>query len=132
MGYATTADIAAYRQVDLGQIGDPAMWDRYLAAADRTVQQLTMATVYKHDGAGMPTDPKVLAAFAQAAAAQASWFEEIADPTGAQEVFAGSSAGNVTIRARQAAVGSDSPRIAPDTVTILRLAGLLNGFIGPG
>lgn len=62
----------------------PANVDQLLADASRTLEARVFRLCwYEVDDDGMPSDATVLQAFADAACAQAQWFDEVGDSTGA-------------------------------------------------
>jgi hypothetical protein len=76
------------------------------------------------DGDGLPTDPLVLAAFRDAVCAQAAWWGELGDSTGAQVAGWGEvRIGSVLMRRPDSQTGvADSParQIAPEVWDVLR------------
>lgn len=119
--YATPAEYEAYT----GQSPAPVGTDTRLRDASRMLDsQVFRLCWYEADTAGMPTHPLVLAAFSDAACAQAQWGDEVGDTTGA----AGVGWGNVKIgsvqlgRSVTAVSGDDAPgrQIAPKAWDSLR------------
>lgn len=121
--YATSGDLADY----LGT-APPAGARRLLVQATRRVDELLIAAVYPVDGDGMPTDPRVAEALRDATCAQVAWFVELGDEqgSGAAERYSMVRIGDVQLSGGSASAGADG-RFAPDTVRILRGAGLLSG-----
>lgn len=80
--YATSAEYEAYT----GQT-PPADIDQQLAAASRMLEaQVFRLCSYEVDEDGYPSNAVVLAAFSDAVCAQAEWFDELGDSTGASGV----------------------------------------------
>lgn len=119
--YATSADYAAYT----GQAA-PADIDARLTQASRFLDsQVFRLCWYEADAVtGMPTNTLVLAAFRDAACAQAQWGVDVGDTTGAGAAGWGSvSIGSVQLsRSVTAVSGADSPgrQIAPAVWDALR------------
>ncbi|MFB7617824.1 hypothetical protein [Kitasatospora sp. NPDC056181] len=112
--YATSSDYQTYT----GQ-APAADTDRLLAKASRFLDaQILRSCWYLVDDAGLPTDPLVAAALRDATCAQAQWWGDVGDSTGA----AGAGWGNVQIgsvslgRSVTAVNGTDSAarQIAPE------------------
>ncbi|MFE0819169.1 hypothetical protein [Streptomyces sp. NPDC058847] len=130
--YATTTDLANYLQA-----APPLNAGLLLRDAARMLEQRVLRLChYDVDTTGMPTDPDVTAAIGRAVCAQAAWWDEVGDHTGA----AGAGYGNVSIgsvslgrttgSASSSASGQDSAarQIAPQVWDALRaphLHGLL-------
>lgn len=120
--YATPAEYETYT----GTVPAPAGVTKMLADASRTLDSKVFRLCwYEADTVtGMPTNTVVLAAFSEAACAQAEWGDETGDTTGA----AGVGYGNVKIgsvqlgRSVTAVSGDDSPgrQIAPKVWDSLR------------
>lgn len=117
--YATAADLAAYT----GQAAPPDA-DSLLAKASRFLDSgVFRACWFQSDGDGIPTDSLVSDAFRDAVCAQAAWWGELGDSTGA----AGAGWGNVQIgsvslgRSVTAVAAEDSParQIAPEVMDVL-------------
>ena len=80
--YATSAEYETYT----GQT-PPADIDQQLAAASRMLEaQVFRLCWYEVDEDGYPSNAVVLAAFSDAVCAQAEWFDELGDSTGASGV----------------------------------------------
>lgn len=118
--YADTVAYLTYTEIDHLEAGEEVRVQRRLRRASALVDDLLLAAVYDVDGDGMPTNPVVAEAMSDAVCAQAEWFEETGDDTGAAEQFAGGSLGSLSL-SRPPGVS----RYAPDTVAILRRVGLL-------
>lgn len=99
---------------------------RLLVRASRKVDDMLRTAVYAVDAAGLPTDPAVATALAEATCAQVAWWSELGDDTGSGAVaaLAGSQIG--TVKLGTGAGGAGLPECAPDAVQVLRRAGLLN------
>lgn len=122
--YATTAQLAAWLDSP-----PPEGAARLLRRASRRVDELLRTACYTVDAQGMPTDPAVAAAMADATCAQVEWWGEIGDDqgSGAVSALAGAQIGSVRLPSGAGAAGSGGgiPNIAPDAVSALRAAGLL-------
>lgn len=107
--YATPAEYETYT----GTVPAPAGVTKMLADASRTLDSKVFRLCwYEADTVtGMPTNPLVLAAFVEAACAQAEWGDETGDTTGA----AGAGWGTVELgsaklsRSVTAVSGADAP-----------------------
>jgi hypothetical protein len=87
--YATPDDMAAYT----GSAA-PDNAAALLAKASRMLDSAVFRLCwYQADGDGLPTDARVIAAFRDAVCAQATWWDELGDSTGAM----GAGWGNVQI-----------------------------------
>jgi hypothetical protein len=110
--YATTAQLAAYLHTDA-----PANAAKLLEDATRALDDALRTAVYDVDAGGMPTNPTVQAAFAEAVCAIAEWWGETGDPVGADGGWDSVSAGPVSLSGRSGsaaatpiAAGSLPPR----------------------
>ncbi|MFF3353380.1 hypothetical protein ACFYWN_12145 [Streptomyces sp. NPDC002917] len=126
MVYATPAELAAYT----GQPA-PADADRLLARASQDIDDALSAAVYCTDSAGMPTDPRIIAALSDATCAQVEYQQATGDDgTGAAGRWDSVSLGPVSLSGRK-----DTPRgaadvdLAPRADRTLRRNGLLPGVI---
>ena len=121
--YASTADLAEF----LGTT-PPRGAARMLRRASREVDQLLRTAVYDVDDVtGLPTDPGVARALADAVCEQVEWWGELGDASGSGAVaaLAGSQIGTVKLGTGAASTGG-SLAIAPGAHRALQLAGLLN------
>lgn len=123
--YATAADYTTFT-------GDPAPEgiESLLYRASRLVESLTITARYTVDADHLPTDALVREAFKDATCAQAAWFDETGDTSGASARYNSMSLGNLSLSgggtgSATNTSASDS-RYAPEAVSILRTAGLLN------
>ncbi|MDV5145932.1 hypothetical protein R1T08_17370 [Streptomyces sp. SBC-4] len=112
--YATAAQYEAYTGVSPAPADIGTRLRRASAFLD---VQVFRYCVYATDGSGMPTDALVLAAFSDAACAQAEWGIDVGDTTGAAGVGWGSvEIGSVKLsRSVTATAGGDAPgrQVAP-------------------
>lgn len=123
--YATAADLAAYTGTTA-----PDNADALLAKASRFLDSAVFRLCwYAADpDTGLPTDPIVTAALRDATCAQAAWWDELGDSTGALGAGYGSvSIGSVSLSrsGRDGVVapdGSESParQVAPEVWDVLR------------
>ena len=118
--YATTTDLANYLRA-----APPVDAVGKLADASRMLDAMVLAYCrYDVDNDGMPTDPDVKAAIGRAVCAQAAWWDEVGDSTGAAGVGYGSVAiGSVNLgRSVTSVSGDDSAarQIAPQVWDELR------------
>ena len=128
--YATLSQLTDYMDEE-----PPDNADRLLVKATRRIDYLTIAAVYDTDDDGLPTDDDVAAAFRDATCAQVQWWHERGDTTGNDTAaeWGDVQVGKVRLsrRVSQGAGGdaTASPqRYSPDTIEILRVAGLLPTF----
>lgn len=102
-----------------------------LRRASSVIDSHTRHDVYDVDEDGYPTDQRIADAFKEATCAQAQWFDETDDITGAVSQEGTVSIGSVSMGARGRSSGGASAdaagsRIAPEAVEILRNVGLLS------
>lgn len=124
--YATPEQLAAWT----GQPAPPDA-DRLLARASEDVDDALLTAVYVTDAAGMPTDPAIRQALADAACAQVEYQQATGDDgTGAAGRWGSVSIGPVSLGDRR-----DGPQntgdvdLAPRAARALKRAGLLPGVI---
>lgn len=124
--YATPEQLTAWT----GQPA-PAGADRLLARASEDVDDALLTAVYDTDTAGIPTDPNVVAALADAVCAQVEYQQATGDDgTGAAAKWDSVSLGPVSLSGRK-----DGPHVAgdvdlaPRATRALARAGLLPGVI---
>lgn len=102
-----------------------------LRRASSVIDSHTRHDVYDVDEDGYPTDADIADAFKKATCAQADWFAETQDLTGAIAQEGTVAIGSVSLGARGRTSGlSGAPdpgasRIAPEAVELLRNAGLM-------
>lgn len=124
--YATPADLnGAPWRAGL----DPETAEDLLARATPLLEELTRTASYTITEQGLPVHPLIIEAFKDAACAQALWFVETGDPSGAAGRFnsialgsfsaSGGTAGSVNNQTAAA------QRFAPEAVQILANAGLI-------
>lgn len=118
--YATSTDLAAYTGSSA-----PADADALLAKASRMLDSAVFRLCwFQADGDGLPTDDLVTAAFRDAVCAQAAWWDQLGDSTGAQTAGWGTvQIGSVMMsRSLTATAPTDSParQIAPEVWDVLR------------
>lgn len=106
-----------------------------LRRASSVIDGLTRHARYDVDEDGYPTDEDVSDAFKNATCAQAAWWDETDDVTGAGSQDGTVSIGSVSIGARGRSTGNGAPdaaesRIAPEAIQILRDAGLISALTG--
>lgn len=118
--YATTGQLAVWLDA-----APPPRARLLLRRATIEVDQLLRTAVYPVDDAGLPTDPAVARALADAVCAQVEWWGEVGDSVGSGAVaaLAGSQIGTVRLGSGATAT---SLAIAPGAHRALQLAGLLN------
>lgn len=122
--YATTADYVAF--VSNGT----STTDAILRRASSVIDGLTRLSRYDVDEDGMPTDPDIDQAFTDATCAQAAWFDDTDDVTGADSQAGPTKIGSVSFGGSGASGGATNTknaatsRIAPEAVEILTNAGL--------
>ncbi|CAL9529055.1 hypothetical protein [Streptomyces sp. enrichment culture] len=124
--YATPEQLTAWT----GQPAPPGA-ERMLARASEDVDDALVSAVYDTDTAGMPTDPAIVQALADAVCAQVEYQHATGDDgTGAAGRWDSVSIGPVSLSGRKdtpAAAGDVD--LAPRAHRALRRAGLLPGVI---
>ncbi|MEU6441351.1 hypothetical protein [Streptomyces sp. NPDC047046] len=124
--YATPEQLAAWT----GEAA-PADAERLLARASEDVDDALLSALYATDAEGLPTDPAVVAALADATCAQVEY--QLA--TGDDGTGAGGRWGSVSIGPVSLSDPRDAPRaggdldLAPRAYRVLRRAGLAPGVI---
>lgn len=118
--YATSTDLAAYTGSSA-----PANADALLAKASRFMDSNVFRLCwFIADSDGLPTDPLVAEAFTNAVCAQAVWWDDLGDSTGAQVAGWGTvQIGSVMMsRSLTTTAPQDSParQIAPEVWDVLR------------
>lgn len=118
--YATAADMAAYTGA-----AAPTDADALLAKASRFLDSSVFRLCwYQADGDGLPTDQLVAQAFTDAVCAQAAWWDELGDSTGATAAGWGNvGIGSVQLgRSVTAVKAEDSParQLAPEVIDVLQ------------
>ena len=122
--YATVSDLATF-------LGDtpPDDAQALLNRATRLVEGLTVTARYATDADGLPEDLDVSETFRDAVCAQAAWFIETGDSTGASARFSSLSLGSfqatTSLPSQTGPNSASQSRYAPEAVDILRSAGLL-------
>ncbi|MFD8151742.1 hypothetical protein ACFV28_13455 [Streptomyces sp. NPDC059720] len=124
--YATPEQLTAWT----GQPAPPDA-DRLLARASEDVDDALVTAVYATDALGMPTDPDILRALADATCAQVEWQQETGDTgTGAAGRWDSVSIGPVSLSGRKdGPTAAGDVDLAPRAHRALRRAGLLPGVI---
>ena len=129
--YATTADFETWDEDH--EYTTPS--NSRLRRASSTVDGLTRLSVYDVDEDGMPTDADVDQAFTEATCAQAAYWDDTDDVTGADSQAGPTKIGSVSFGGSGASGGATntksaaSSRIAPEAVEILANAGLLSSNV---
>ncbi|WP_263120854.1 hypothetical protein [Cellulomonas sp. RIT-PI-Y] len=124
--YAVPSDLAGEPwNVDLDETAAASL----LRRASTVVDGLTVTARYAVDGDGYPTDLDTSDALRDATCAQAVWFDETGDTSGAEGRFQSMSLGSASLTKAGAgsstgASGTAESRISPEAVTILAAAGL--------
>ncbi|MFH9403260.1 hypothetical protein ACH4JS_26445 [Streptomyces sp. NPDC017638] len=113
--YATVEEYAAYPGAPPATSQTPGL----LLRASRMLERLVLRYCqYDVDPTGLPTHPLVVAALRDAVCAQAAWWDQVGDPSGADAVGWGSVAiGSVQLgRSVTAVTGEDAParQLAPE------------------
>ncbi|MFM9675772.1 hypothetical protein [Streptomyces brasiliscabiei] len=90
--YATTTQLANKLQAapELDSV-------RQLADASKSLDDALLTAIYDTDDEGMPTDPAVIAAFAEAVCEIVSWWSETGDELGADGGWQSATAGPVSL-----------------------------------
>ncbi|MGW7197224.1 hypothetical protein [Streptomyces chryseus] len=124
--YATPEQLTAWT-------GQPAPTDadRLLARASEDVDDALLAAIYDTDAQGMPTEPDVVQALADATCAQVEYQQETGDSgTGAAGQWDNVKIGPVALSGRRSSPQSaGSVDLAPRAGRALARAGLLPGVI---
>lgn len=99
--YATTMQLAEY-------LGEAVPLDavRLLTDASRALDDALKTARYLVDDDGVPTEPAVAAAFAEAVCAIVQWWDETGDPVGADGGWDSVSAGPVSLSGRSSATAT--------------------------
>ncbi|MFD4880014.1 hypothetical protein ACFWOB_42550 [Streptomyces sp. NPDC058420] len=120
---------ATPEQVWTGQ--PPADADRLLARASEDIDDALLTAVYRTDSTGMPTDPKVVTALAEAVRDQIEYWAATGDDgTGAAGRWDSVSIGPVSLSGRKdAPAAAGDVDLAPRAHRALTRAGLLPGVI---
>lgn len=131
--YATRAQLVAYAPASVTVPADPEA-TRLLTRASERVDEALLTAVYDTDTAGLPTDANITEALQLAACAQAVWWLQGAEETGAGGAYRSVGIGSARLdRGTGAATSAGS--LAPQAARHLRLAvdtnqqPLLTGFI---
>ncbi|HEY9476479.1 MAG TPA: hypothetical protein VIS06_21845 [Mycobacteriales bacterium] len=95
---------------------------RLLTRASRRVDRLLLPAVYDVDDTGAPTDPAVIEAVRDATCAQAAWWLETGDESGAAGQYQSVGIGSVNLTRRTSDDQDDTT--SPDAVDVLTQAGL--------
>ena len=118
MQYATPADFTEFA----GEGHTVTQQD--LNRAQTVVDEMTLGVAYD------VTDADTLTVLKRATCAQAAWFEETGDPSGARSILGGASIGSVSLGATgtstRSNIDANAARYAREAIAILRVAGLLN------
>ncbi|MEV5131436.1 hypothetical protein AB0K87_13200 [Streptomyces sp. NPDC053705] len=124
--YATPEQLTAWT----GQPAPPDA-DRLLARASEDVDDALLSAVYDTDALGAPTDPKIVAALADATCAQVEYQQATGDDgTGAAGRWDAVSIGPVSLSGRQSGPqAAGDVDLAPRAHRALKRAGLLPGVI---
>ncbi|CAM2785902.1 MULTISPECIES: hypothetical protein [Streptomyces] len=124
--YATPEQLAAWT----GQPAPPGA-ERLLARASEDVDDALLSAVYRTDETGMPTDPAVVQALANATCAQVEYQLATGDDgTGAAGRWDSVSIGPVSLSGRKdGPTAAGDVDLAPRAHRALRRAGLLPGVI---
>ncbi|MEV5673509.1 hypothetical protein AB0L28_32650 [Streptomyces sp. NPDC052503] len=124
--YATPEQLTAWT----GQPAPPDA-DRLLARASEDVDDALLSAVYVTDALGVPTDPKIVAALADATCAQVEYQQATGDDgTGAAGRWDAVSIGPVSLSGRQSGPqAAGDVDLAPRAHRALKRAGLLPGVI---
>lgn len=131
--YATRADWLAYEAGSTlaAQIPAEPEATRKLTRASERIDDLLVTAVYDVDDDDLPTDATVAQALRDATCAQASWWLEIGDETGAASQYQSVSIGSVSLSRGYTGAGSSTgvqQTMSDAAVRHLRRAGLLQGW----
>ncbi|WP_437582728.1 hypothetical protein ACSAGD_10710 [Paramicrobacterium sp. CJ85] len=130
--YATPSDYFDFLDGDVPDpIPDEKQLNAMLRRASTVIDGRLRLSVYDTDEDGYPTDADVSDALKEATCAQAAWFEETDDVTGADSQSGVVKIGSVSLGGSGVSGGASNnrsaadSRISPEAVEILRNAGLL-------
>lgn len=127
--YATRTELVAYAPEGVTVPADPEA-TRKLTSASKVIRRATRCAVYVTDTDGYPTDTAIRQAFRDATCAQAVWWLETGDETGAAGQWSSVSIGSVNLSHGQGSgVASNGQQLAPQADTELRTAGVLPGSV---
>lgn len=137
--YATAADYYDFLGEDAPPATDPPTPDKALNAslrrASTVIDGLLRLARYATDEDGMPTDPDVSDALQDATCAQAAWFDDTDDITGADSQAGPTRIGSVSFGGSGASGGATNTksaatsRISPEAQTILANSGILTSAV---
>ena len=123
--YATPSDLADFTGEEA-----PANASALLRRASLLIDGLIVTARYDTDDDGYPTDLDITEALRDATCAQASWFDETGDVSGAAGRFNSLSLGSFSASGGGTGSGSNTSaaesRLSPEAVQILQNAGLTN------
>jgi hypothetical protein len=125
--YATADQLAGFVP-EAVTVPDEPEASRLLAHASEVVDGLLLTAVYDVGDDGAPTDEQVAAALRAAACAQALWWLETGDESGAQAQYQSVSIGSVSLtRGYTSGASATGPAqtISPRAVSILQQASLI-------
>lgn len=128
--YATRADLPTLTPGGVAVPDEPEA-TRILTSASRLLERATVAAVYDTDPAGYPITPDVRDAFRDACREQVVWWlDNPGEESGQAQQFQSVAIGSVKLdRGTGATGGVPGQRLAPQTDTVLRVAGLLPGHV---
>jgi hypothetical protein len=125
--YATADDLTGFAPETVTVPDEPEA-TRLLGHASEVVDGLLLTAVYDTDDDGLPTDADVAAALRDATCAQALWWLETGDESGAQATYQSVSIGSVSLtRGYTSGASATGPAqtVSPRAVGILQRAGLI-------
>ncbi len=128
--YATAADYRTFQGDDASDEKD-AKLDAKLRRASQTIAGLILFARYAVDEDGYPTDPGIADTLRDATCAQAAWWEDTDDITGAESQSGPTRIGSVSIGGKGVSGGATAgtsaadSRYAPEAISILRTGGLV-------
>lgn len=129
--FANTRDLAAYS----GK-APPADAARLLADASREIERITRTAVYALDPAGLPADPGIRRAMADATCELVGWWAETGTRSGARGLYTSASIAGVSLgfggKAAGSAGSAGAERIGPKVLTILTAARLIRAGVRYG
>lgn len=131
--YATAGDYRSYAD-EPTEMSD-AQIEKRLRRATVIVEGLTRLARYRVDENGAPVDQDIEDAFTEAVCAQVEYWETTDDPTGAEATMGPVKIGSVSLGgsgvggSAQSTATPAQARTSPETVEILRNAGLLSATV---
>ena len=129
------ATVAQYEELSELPVSDEALLRKRLRAASIKVENAASLAVYAVDANGLPTDPNIADAFAEATVAVVEHWEDTGDPRGVDALEGAVKIGSVSLGTTSSGADSRSEReklaaaIGSKAIDILENAGLRSARI---